>query len=178
MQRIYGNPLSEVVGRPLWNDQTPEEKAALKARLRRVLAGEVVTEESPWARRDGRVVHTSVTAFPVKDRRGLVVGVSAIARDVTDQKRAQEERDRLHRALQRRFQTLLPALVWGAAVAAWLVLSTLIVAVLLPGDFHDHFLLAGVLAACLVGMALGVGVYAQRAHTFRRDAPPGARNAP
>jgi light-regulated signal transduction histidine kinase (bacteriophytochrome) len=51
-------------------------------------------------RKDGRVIHTSVTLSPVRDSRGNVVGASKMARDISDRKRAEEALERAKEAAE------------------------------------------------------------------------------
>src|SRR5581483_11828063 len=51
--------------------------------------------ETVWTDRTGRPLAMSVTLSPVRDANGQVVGASAIARDVTRRKQAEEAHARL-----------------------------------------------------------------------------------
>src|SRR5581483_8195891 len=46
-------------------------------------------------RKDGRLINISVTISPVKDNSGRIIAASKIARDITEQKRAEKEREQL-----------------------------------------------------------------------------------
>src|SRR6185503_15591883 len=48
--------------------------------------------------KDGRLLDVSLTVSPVRDPSGRVVGASKIVRDITEQKHATAERDRLLQA--------------------------------------------------------------------------------
>ena len=95
-ERMFGYSAEEVVGRPIRliipADRQAEEDDIL-ARLRR---GERVDHFQTVRRtKDGRFIDVALTVSPVRDASGRVIGASKIARDVTDQKRAAAERDRL-----------------------------------------------------------------------------------
>ena len=95
-ERMFGYSAEEVVGRPIRliipADRQAEEDDIL-ARLRR---GERVDHFQTVRRtKDGRLIDVALTVSPVRDASGRVIGASKIARDVTDQKRAAAERDRL-----------------------------------------------------------------------------------
>jgi light-regulated signal transduction histidine kinase (bacteriophytochrome) len=62
-----------------------EERATLLA----VARGEVKHFDTVLRRKDGRDIHVSVTRSPVRDARGHVVGISTVARDITDRKNAE-----------------------------------------------------------------------------------------
>jgi PAS domain S-box-containing protein len=95
-ERMFGYSAAELVGRPIRliipADRQGEEDDIL-ARLRR---GERIDHFQTIRRaKDGRLLDVSVTVSPVRDSSGRVVGASKIARDITEQKRAIAERDRL-----------------------------------------------------------------------------------
>jgi PAS domain S-box-containing protein len=95
-ERMFGYSAAELVGRPIRliipADRQSEEDDIL-ARLRQ---GERIDHFQTLRRaKDGRLLDVSVTVSPVRDSSGRVVGASKIARDVTEQKRAIAERDRL-----------------------------------------------------------------------------------
>src|SRR5690606_33260263 len=102
--RLYGYTADEVLGRPV-SMLAPEEQAdeipAIMARLRR---GERVSHyETVRRTKKGRLVHVSLTVSPILDRVGHVIGASAVARDITERKRAEREADaelRVHKRPQ------------------------------------------------------------------------------
>jgi light-regulated signal transduction histidine kinase (bacteriophytochrome) len=57
-------------------------------------------------RKDGTLLNISLTISPVRDPSGQIVGASKVARDITRQKQAEEERERSHRDLRRANQDL------------------------------------------------------------------------
>lgn len=110
-ERIFGYQAEEAVGRPVTmlipQDRQGEEPLVL-ARLRR---GERIEHfETLRVRKDGTEVYISLTVSPIRGPGGDVVGASKIARDITDRKRAEEERDRLRREVIETQQALLAEL--------------------------------------------------------------------
>jgi PAS domain S-box-containing protein len=95
-ERLYGYPAAEVVGRPialLIPPDQPDELPAIMARLRR---GERVDHyETRRLRKDGTRIDVSLTVSPVRDVHGVIVGASAIARDISERRRIEEEHARL-----------------------------------------------------------------------------------
>ena len=87
--------------RLLKNDQNPPE---LYADLwRTILARASWQGELSNRRKDGSLIDISLTVSPVKDATGRIIGASKIARDITDRRHAEDERDRaLARAEQAR----------------------------------------------------------------------------
>ena len=90
-ERLYGYAAHEAVGLPytsLFPDNRHDEAAMA---LECALAGEPVSLFDTEARRKGgALVPAVLNLWPVWDRRGKVAGVSAIARDVTEETLAQE----------------------------------------------------------------------------------------
>ena len=91
-ERIFGWTGDEMVGRPITTiipaDRQGEEVDIL-SRLRR---GERVDHfETVRVTKDGRLLNISVTISPIRDDTGKIIGASKIARDITLQKRIQQE---------------------------------------------------------------------------------------
>ena len=91
-ERVFGFTAAEIVGKPVRllipADRQSEEDAIL-AKLRR---GERVDHfETVRQRKDGRLIHVSLTVSPVRDTNGVIIGASKIARDITAQKQAAAE---------------------------------------------------------------------------------------
>jgi PAS domain S-box-containing protein len=103
-ERMFGWSADEAIGRHITliipDDRHSEEHEVL-ARIRR---GETVDHfETVRVTKDGRLRNISLTVSPVKDATGRIVGASKIARDDTDRRHAEDERDRaLARAEQAR----------------------------------------------------------------------------
>jgi two-component sensor histidine kinase len=63
-------------------------------------------------RKDGSLVDVALTVSPIKDGEGRIIGASKIARDITEKKRAEEQRELMMRELSHRSKNLL-AMVQG-----------------------------------------------------------------
>jgi PAS domain S-box-containing protein len=90
-ERMFGYSGAEVIGQPvsvLSAPERPEEGLKLLARIR---GGELIDpHETVRKRKDGAVIDISLTVSPILDEAGKIVGISEIARDITEQKRNQE----------------------------------------------------------------------------------------
>ena len=95
-ERIFGYTAEEVIGKPvtiLIPADHPDEEPAILARLR---AGERIEHyETVRVRKDGTLINISLTVSPIRGPDGKIIGASKIARDITDKKRAEKERERL-----------------------------------------------------------------------------------
>jgi PAS domain S-box-containing protein len=89
-ERLFGYSASELVGRPvtmLIPEELQDEEPRILARLRR---GERIEHyETVRVAKDGRRLDVSLTISPVRNAAGEIIGVSKIARDVTERKAAQ-----------------------------------------------------------------------------------------
>jgi len=88
----------EVVGRTVFELFPPERAALLAARYRAALTGERVSFEVVGSR--GQPDHVwAVDVVPIRDQDGAVTGGMAVARDVTEQRRAEEQLRTSHQQL-------------------------------------------------------------------------------
>jgi len=90
-EKVFGYPVSEAVGKPMQMLVPPEranEEADILARVER---GESVEHfETVRVRKDGKGIDVSVTISPIRDSSGAIVGVSKVARDISERKRAEQ----------------------------------------------------------------------------------------
>jgi PAS domain S-box-containing protein len=94
-ERIYGYAPDEVIGQPS-SMLMPPGHNELPAVIERIRRGEHVPHyETRRKRKDGTVIDVSVGVSPVKTRDGELVGVSVVARDTSERKRAEEALARL-----------------------------------------------------------------------------------
>jgi two-component system CheB/CheR fusion protein len=90
-ERLYGYPASEAVGRPLTMLTLPADLAEVMRNAERIKDGkEVKIYDTVRVNRDGREMNLEVVLSPVKDSSGAIIGVSTIARDVTERRLASE----------------------------------------------------------------------------------------
>jgi diguanylate cyclase (GGDEF)-like protein/PAS domain S-box-containing protein len=87
-ERILGYPAIEAIGRPSAILSAPARAGEMEEILARLKRREQVRDETEVLRRDGTVIDVSLTAFPVLDAAGRVLGFSTMFRDITEQKRA------------------------------------------------------------------------------------------
>jgi len=88
--RLYGYAADEVVGRSMELLTPADRVGESRDMLRRVGRGETSRCETVRLRKDGSHVEVSVTVSPILNERGETVGVSTIARDITERKRADQ----------------------------------------------------------------------------------------
>jgi PAS domain S-box-containing protein len=107
-ERVFGYSAEEVVGQPITilipYDRQDEERLIL-TRIRR---GERIDHfETVRQTKHGSLITVSLSVGPVKNAEGKIVGASKIARDITEQKRNQEQIAILAREAEHRSKNLL-----------------------------------------------------------------------
>ncbi len=107
-ERLFGYLEQEVIGKPitiLIPEQHRDEETRILDRIRR---GERIDHfETLRQRKDGSMVSISLTVSPITDGLGRIVGASKIARDITEQKRREEQINLLAREADHRTKNLL-----------------------------------------------------------------------
>jgi PAS domain S-box-containing protein len=89
-EQLYGYSASEAIGKDITFLQ-PVDPSESRQILARVLDGRQLREyETVRQRKDGTRVTVALTISPILDSEGQVTGKSAIARDITERKRAEE----------------------------------------------------------------------------------------
>jgi PAS domain S-box-containing protein len=86
-ERIFGYPAAEMIGETIYK-LIPEDRYAEEPLiLARMKNGERVDHfETKRLTKDGRLIDVSVTVSPVRDPEGTIIGLSKIARDITEKK--------------------------------------------------------------------------------------------
>jgi PAS domain S-box-containing protein len=95
-ERIFGYTEAEAVGQPVTIIIPPELRGEEEDILRRLRAGERIEHfETVRINKQGQRISVSLSISPIKDAEGLIIGASKIARDISERKRAEEERVQL-----------------------------------------------------------------------------------
>ena len=95
-EAMFGFSASEMVGqsiRRIIPDDRQDEEDEVLSRIRR--GDRVDHYETIRRRKDGTPIPVSLTVSPILSQGGRVIGASKIARDITDRKRAEDERQHL-----------------------------------------------------------------------------------
>lgn len=91
-EKIYGFPAEEVVGKPISILIPPDYADEVPDILERIKRGEKIHHyETVRRRRDGQIIHVSVSISPIKDNQGQIIGASTIARDITAEVNARKQ---------------------------------------------------------------------------------------
>lgn len=118
-EKLYGYTAAEVLGRPSLLLSPPEIPDEMGTVLRHISRGkETERYETVRIAKDGRRIDVAITSSPIINRIGELIGVSAITRDITGRKRAQEKLSES----EAQFRTLanaIPQLCWMANADGW-----------------------------------------------------------
>ncbi|HZQ70799.1 MAG TPA: PAS domain S-box protein [Terriglobales bacterium] len=91
-EAIYGYSAREIVGKSISTVIPANRREEFDTILEKIRRGQRISHyETTRVRKDGQAVSVSLSVSPVKDKAGNLVGVSTIARDITERKRAEEE---------------------------------------------------------------------------------------
>lgn len=91
-EKIYGYTKEEIVGKSTFNlFSTEDHDNALNILVEIKKGNFIKNKEIVQQRRDGKPVIMSLTISPIKDETGLIIGSSTIGRDITEQKKVEEE---------------------------------------------------------------------------------------
>jgi PAS domain S-box-containing protein len=92
-EQLFGYTAPEAIGQPISMLIPPDHADEEPSILERIRRGERVEHyETIRRRKDGSLVDVSLTVSPIFDEQGQVLGASKIARDITERKRAEQER--------------------------------------------------------------------------------------
>ena len=91
-ERLFGYRAEEAVGRPITIVIPPDRLDEERKILANILRGEPMTHfETVRMTRDGRQFHVSLSISPIRDASGRIVGASKVARDISAQKKAEQD---------------------------------------------------------------------------------------
>ncbi|HEX2174039.1 MAG TPA: response regulator, partial [Dehalococcoidia bacterium] len=92
-RRNYGYPAEDVTGRAIGPVVSPDRPDELDSVLEHLQEGRAVEPfETVQTRWDGSPIEVSVTASPIRDAAGLMIGATFIVHDISERRRAEEAR--------------------------------------------------------------------------------------
>ena len=107
-ERVFGYTAEEAIGRPITIVIPPDRLSEEVEILTRIRRGERIDHfEAVRQRKHGSLIVVSLTVSPVKNAEGKIVGASKVARDITEQRRNQEQIATLAREAEHRSKNLL-----------------------------------------------------------------------
>jgi PAS domain S-box-containing protein len=86
-ERIFGYKPKEIIGKSILTLIPKDRQSEEEEILRKIRRGESLEHyETVRCRKDGKLIDVSLTISPIKGPKGEIIGVSKIARDITEQK--------------------------------------------------------------------------------------------
>ena len=109
---MFGYTIQEIMGQPItriipWD--RIDEEAHILERVRR--SEKIIHFETKRQCKDGRIIPVSLTVSPIRDDQGKIIGVSKIARDLTESQRAQRDLERREALLRSILDTVPDAMI-------------------------------------------------------------------
>jgi len=87
-ERLFGYSAHEAVGKSIGLIVPADRESEERMLMQRIRNGEAIVEfQTMRVRRNARLVEVALTLSPIRDARGNIVGISQIARDVSERKR-------------------------------------------------------------------------------------------
>ncbi len=122
-ERMYGYSAQEIVGQPVTLLFPPDRQDELTQIMERIRLGERVDHyETTRVRKEGSELSVSVTVSPIKNSSGTIIGASAIARDITERKALEQQREAFVSLVTHELKTPLTALQGNVQLAQrWLM---------------------------------------------------------
>ncbi len=110
-ERIFCYSATEMIGQPILKiipEDRLEEETEILSKLKNGI--QVNHFETKRLRKDGVLIDVSLTISPIKDHTGKIIGLSKIARDITDQKLAEETKNEFFGFLSHELKTPLTSI--------------------------------------------------------------------
>ena len=118
-ESLFGYTAEEAIGKPVSTFIPPDVVQEHAHYSAQVLQGSSVSQyESRCLTKDGRTVPVSVTGSPVFDESGNVVALSAIIRDISGKRQAEEDQARLSSIVQYSDDVIISVKMDGS-IASW-----------------------------------------------------------
>jgi len=95
-EHMFGYSAAEIIGQSIVTIIPPERRHEEDEILGRLRRGDVIDHfETERVRKDGQRIPISLTISPIRRADGAIIGASKIARDISEKKRIEQERDLL-----------------------------------------------------------------------------------
>lgn len=100
-ETLYGYKAAEIIGKSIAILSPNEHSDEPLSLIEKIKQGEeVLRYETARQRKDGSAIEVAVTLSPILDADGVLCGISSVAKDITDRKRAERHIARVNRALK------------------------------------------------------------------------------
>lgn len=90
-EQLFGYTAAEAIGQSITLLIPPEQRHDLAYDLQRIQQRHPGSFETQRVRKDGQLICVSITVSPIRDQAGKITAISAIYRDITEQKQTEEQ---------------------------------------------------------------------------------------
>src|SRR6266849_3360763 len=116
-EHIYGYAPGEIIGRSVSVLNPPERSDEIPQILYKLSRGQRIEPyETMHLTKDGKHIHIALTVSSIRDRSGKSIGFSAVCRDITERKQAEEKlraQEEALRSSERRYRSIFEGAVHG-----------------------------------------------------------------
>lgn len=100
-EKLYGYTEQEILGKHISHLAPPDKASEIEGLIYRLRFGERIRGyEMAAICKDGKLIDVSLTLSPIQNQAGKIIGVSVIARDITEKRTAEDQLRRSHGELQ------------------------------------------------------------------------------
>jgi PAS domain S-box-containing protein len=110
-ERMFGYSAAEIIGQPIDRLLTPHQLPEEAGMLEIARKGETRHYETTRIRKDGKPLEISLTLSPIRNSAGEIIGISSIARDISEWRRATRELHESEARLAAVIETAMDAIV-------------------------------------------------------------------
>ena len=115
MAEMLGYREEELLGRPFYEFMAPEIRPRYLARIARRHTGESERYETELIRKDGERISISLSAVPLRDVQGMVIGSFGVISDLTEKKRSEKAIRESEEKFRRIFESMQDVFYRGDA---------------------------------------------------------------
>ncbi len=117
-EKLYGISAEDAINKPISMIVPEDKREESQAMFTAIMKGEMIFLETIRQSRDGRLVDVAISGAPLRDAKGATIGISAIHRDITEQRQHEKQMRLVMRELAHRSKNLLAIILSMAAQTA------------------------------------------------------------
>ena len=110
--KMFGYEPDQMIGKSIFEFILPQQQVEAKKRFLKKMRGKHLkdAEDRIYVAKDGRKIHVTIDDIFEYDNKGKVTGVRTTLIDITDRKKAEEEREQNFQQIKRAFEETITAL--------------------------------------------------------------------
>jgi PAS domain S-box-containing protein/putative nucleotidyltransferase with HDIG domain len=111
--KMLGYKPGEMLGKPIFDFILPNQRKEAHKRFSEKMSGKHIPEAKDriYITKAGKKIHVTIEDIMEHDENGKIIGVRTTMIDITDRKKAEEEREQSFKQLQKVFEEMITALV-------------------------------------------------------------------